>query len=94
MESRSTAFLSTILGFPGGAVVKNLPAKQEPQETQVRSPGWEDSPGEGNGNPLQHSSLGNAMDTGAWQAVSPQGCRESDTPEATQQDHLESWIIH
>ena len=26
-------------------------------------------PGEGNGNPLQHSCLGNSMDRGAWQAT-------------------------
>ena len=25
------------MGFPGGSVVKNLPAKQKTQETQVRS---------------------------------------------------------
>ena len=25
--------------------------------------------GEGNGNPLQHSCLGNAMDGGTWQAI-------------------------
>ena len=29
-------------GFPGGLVVKNLPAMQENQETLVRSLGWED----------------------------------------------------
>ena len=29
--------------------------------------GWEDSPGVGNGNPLQYSCLGNPMDRGAWQ---------------------------
>ena len=27
------------------------------------------SPGEGNGNPLQYSCLGNPMDRGAWQAT-------------------------
>ena len=27
------------------------------------------SPGEGNGNPLQYSCLGNPMDKGAWQAA-------------------------
>ena len=27
------------------------------------------SPGERNGNPLQHSCLGNPMDRGAWQAT-------------------------
>ena len=30
------------MGFPGGSVVKNLPAMQEPQELQVRSLGPED----------------------------------------------------
>ena len=30
------------MGYPGGAVVKNLPAVQEPQETHVQSLGWED----------------------------------------------------
>ena len=29
-------------------------------------PGWERSPGEGNGNPLQYSCLENPMDGGAW----------------------------
>ena len=31
-----------MLGFPGGSVVKNLPAIQETQETQVQSLGQED----------------------------------------------------
>ena len=31
-----------LVGFPGGSVVKNSPAKQETQETRVRSLGWED----------------------------------------------------
>ena len=39
------------------------------QETWVRSLGWEDSPGEGNGNPLQYSSLENSIDRGAWQTT-------------------------
>ena len=39
--------------------LKRLPAMQE---TRVRSLGWEDSPGEGNGNPLQYSCLENLMD--------------------------------
>ena len=33
----------TSLGFPGGSVVRNLPALQETQETQVRSLGGEDA---------------------------------------------------
>ena len=32
-------------------------------------PGLGRSPGEGNGNPLQYSCLGNLMDRGAWQAM-------------------------
>ena len=32
-------------------------------------PGLGRSPGEGNGNPLQYSCLGNPMDTGAWWAI-------------------------
>ena len=43
--------------------VKHLSAMRE---TWVRSLGWEDSPGEGNGNPLQYSCLENSMDGGAW----------------------------
>ena len=46
--------------------VKHLPAMWE---TQVRSPGQEDSPGEGNGNSLQHSCPENSMDRGAWEAT-------------------------
>ena len=30
------------MGFPSGSEVKNPPAMQEPQETQVGSLGWED----------------------------------------------------
>ena len=32
-------------------------------------PGSGRSPGEGSGNPLQYSCLGNPMDRGAWQAI-------------------------
>ena len=32
-------------------------------------PGLGRSPGEGNGNPLQYSSLGSSMNRGAWQAA-------------------------
>ena len=44
-------------GFPGGSVVKNSPAMQETQETQVRSLGWEDPLKEGIAtNPLAQRS--------------------------------------
>ena len=53
-----------ILGFLGDFVIKNLPANAG--DTGL-IPGSGRSPGEGNGNPLQYSCLGNAMDRGAWQ---------------------------
>ena len=40
-------------------LVKKLPSMQE---TWVQSLGWEDSPGEGKGYPLQYSGLENSMD--------------------------------
>ena len=39
------------------------------QETRVLSLGRDDSPGVGNGNPLQCSCLENPMDRGAWRAT-------------------------
>ena len=44
-------------------------------------PGSGRAPGEGNGNPLQYSCLGNSMDRGAWWATVPGGHRESDMTE-------------
>ena len=62
--------------FPGGSVVKNLPANAG--DTGL-IPGPGRSSGEGNGIPLQYSCLENPMDRGAWQAgYSPCGCKESD----------------
>ena len=54
--------------------VKTLPAMQE---TWVQSLSRNDSPGEGNGNPLQYSCLENPMNRGAWQAA-VHGVAESD----------------
>ena len=62
-------------GFPGGSVVKNLPSNAG----DVGSvPGLGRAPGEGNGNPLQYSCLGNPMDRGAWQATVHGVTKESD----------------
>ena len=46
-------------------MLKNLTAMQETQLI----PGVERFPGVGNGNPLQYSCLGNAMDRKAWRAT-------------------------
>ena len=54
-----------ILGFPGGSVVKNLPANAG----DVGSiPGLGKSPGVGSGNRLWYSCLENFTDRGAWWA--------------------------
>ena len=56
----------TYILSPGTLVtqmIKNLPATQE---SWVQSLAWEDTPGEGNGKPLQYSSLENSMDREAW----------------------------
>ena len=47
-------------------VVKNLPATTGDEGS---TPGLGQSPGEGNGNSLQYSCLGNPTDRGAWQAT-------------------------
>ena len=49
-------------GFPGGSVVKNLPANAGDTGS---IPGSGRSPGGEHGNPLQYSCLGNPMDRGA-----------------------------
>ena len=46
--------------------VKNLPANAGDADL---IPGLGQSPGIGNGNPLQYSCLGNPMDRGAWQII-------------------------
>ena len=64
-----------ILYFPGGS---------ESKESACNAgdlgliPGQGRSPEERNGNPLQYSSLGNAMDRGAWRATVHGVTKESD----------------
>ena len=54
------------MGFPGGSVVKNLLVNTEDTDS---IPALGRPSGEGNGNPLQYSCLGNPMDREAWWAV-------------------------
>ena len=54
------------MGFPGGSVVKNPPANTGDMSL-IANLGV--TPGEGNGNLLQYSCLGNPMDREAWQAT-------------------------
>ena len=62
-------------GFPGGSVIKNLPANAGEMNL---IPGSGRSPGEGNGNPFQYSCLGNSMDRGAWWATVYEVAKEPD----------------
>ena len=59
-------FLPNLSAFPGGSVVKNLPAKAGDAGS---IPGSGRSPGEGNDNPVQYSCLGNPLKIGAWWAT-------------------------
>ena len=63
-------------GFQDGSVVENLP---DDARDVGSIPGSGRSPREVNGNPLQHSCLGNPMDRGAWQATVHGVAEESDT---------------
>ena len=64
-----------IPGLPRGSVVK----ESTYQAGDMGSiPGSGKFPGEGNGNPLQYSCLGNPMDRGAWWAIVPGVTKELD----------------
>ena len=62
-------------GFPGGLVVKSLPANAGDAGS---IPGLGRTPGEGNGNPFPYSCLENPMDRGAWWARHHGVTKESD----------------
>ena len=72
----SQIFSSCLLekGFPHSSVVEN-PAAFAGDMASISESGW--SPGEGNGNPLQYSCLGNSMDTGDWWATVHAVAKES-----------------
>ena len=59
-------------GFPCGSAGKEA-------AWQCGTPGLGRFPGEGNGNPLRCSCLGNPMDRGAWWAIVHGVAKESDT---------------
>ena len=73
-EIKSRGLLDCKKGFPGGSVVKNLPADAGDSGS---IPGSERSTGEGNSNPLQHPCLGNPMDRGTFLAIVHEVTKES-----------------
>ena len=69
-----------ILGFPGSAVVRNLPASVGNADS---IPGSGRFPVEGNGYPLQYSCLEKPMDIGAWRAADHGVVKEWDKADHT-----------
>ena len=57
------------MGFPAGAVEKNLPANAGDTRDMGSILGLGKSSGEGNDSPLQYSCLENSMDRRAWKGV-------------------------
>ena len=55
-------------GFPGGTMIKNLPARAGDRRDAGLIPGSGRSPEEGNGSPLQYACLEHSIDRGGWQA--------------------------
>ena len=75
MTARILAVVTGQRGFSGGSVVKNLPADAG-DVGSITDLGL--SLGEGNGNQLQYSCLGNSMDRRAWGAVDHGFAKELD----------------
>ena len=63
------AMRGLLQGVNGGSAEKNLPASAGGEGLV---PGLGGSPGEGNDNPVQYSSLGNLMDRGAHKVAKSQ----------------------
>ena len=57
-------------------------------------PGSGRFPGEGNGNPLQYSSLENPQGQRSLVGYSPRGCKESDTRVSNTHTHRHTYIYH
>ena len=72
-------------GFPGGSVVKNLPADGRDTGDVGSIPGWGKFRGVENSNLLQYSYLENSVDRGSWWAT-VSGVAKSDMTERLSRD--------
>ena len=84
-------FVNDLWDFPGGLVIKNPHANAG---CMGLIPGLGRSPGEGYGNPLQYSCLGNPMDRGAWQAIVHGVQRVRHDLASKQQQQSDLWTPH
>ena len=62
-------FINNYLDFPSGASGKELACQCRRCKIHVFDPGSGTSPGEGKGNPLRYSCLGNSTDREAWRVT-------------------------
>ena len=79
------------MSFPGGSVVKNPPANCWRCKRLGFDPGSGKSLGEGNGNLLQYSCLGNPRDRGAWRATVHGAATEQDTTQRPDNNKRQGW---
>ena len=75
------------MGFPGGTVVKNLPAKAGDARDISLFPGSGRSPGVGNGNSLQYFCLDSSKDRGTWWATVHEVSKDKT-------DHTQEWLLN
>ena len=77
------------MDFPGGTMVKNLPANAGDARDAGSIPGLGRSPGVGNGNSLQYSCPENSQGQRGLVGYSAWGLKESDTTELhTEHTHV------
>ena len=86
MCQRNFLVVQWLGSFPGGSVIKNPPTNAGDMSL---SPGSGRSPAEGNGNPGQHSCIGNSMYRGTWRVTAHGGCKQSDM---TEQLSMHRWL--
>ena len=84
-------FIHERIGFPGGSVLKKLPANAGDIRDSVSIFGPGRSPGEGNGKSLQYSCLENPMDRGAWWAIVQRVAKSQTRLKQLRMQHTCTW---
>ena len=89
--SSEVAFTLRVMGFPGGSDGEE-PTCDTGDPGSV--PGLGRSPGEGHGNRLQYSCLGNPMDRGAWWAIVHGVTKSQTRPNNEHFQHVLKHLLH